>query len=369
MNTTETQEPSEASDTREASDAREASEPAKKVAPKNLVSQTKPFTVESRAKSAWLTVTSFALLGACIALAARPSLLLSALSAHSAPESSPLGWALRAASSTVAGLVIVRCFILFHDYQHGAILRRSQLAKALFWIFGILIMTPAKVWRDTHNYHHAHTAKIVGSNIGSYIMVTTGMWEKMTPSQRTMYALVRHPVTIAFGYFTIFMLGMGVSPLLRAPKKNWSSGFALAVNWTLTALILWKFGFVVWVFAFFLPLAIAMAMGAYLFYAQHNFPEMLVQPREAWNFTRAALESSSYMEMGPVMAFFTGNIGFHHVHHLNPLIPFYRLPEAMAGLPELLPSSKTSLRLADVRACFRQKLWDADAGKMVGYPR
>ena len=322
---------------------------------KSLVVQTKPFTVESRAKSVWFTISSFALLCAAIAVAARPA-------------ETPLQWALRTSGSVVAGLVIVRCFILFHDYWHGAILRRSQVAKAIFWVFGILIMTPAKVWRDTHNYHHAHNAKIVGSNIGSYIMVTTGMWAKMTPSQRTMYRMVRHPLTIALGYFTIFMLGMGVSPFLRAPKKNWTAGLALVVNWGLTALIVWKLGFAVWAFAFFLPLAIAMAMGAYLFYAQHNFPEMVVQPRESWNFQRAALESSSYMEMGPVMAYFAGNIGVHHVHHLNPLIPFYRLPEAMAAIPELQPTHKTSLRLADVRACFRQKLWDPDQGRMVGYP-
>ncbi len=322
---------------------------------KSLVSRTKPFTVESRARSVLYTVTSFALLGSAIAIAARPSV-------------TPLEWAMRATASTVAGLVIVRCFILFHDYWHGAILRRSQIAKALFWVFGLIIMTPAKVWRDTHNYHHAHTAKIVGSNIGSYIMVTTAMWEKMTPSQRTMYRLIRHPLTIATGYFTIFMLGLGVSPFLRAPKKNWSAGFAVLLNWSLTALIIWKLGVLVWVFAFFLPLAIAMAMGAYLFYAQHNFPDMVVQPRESWSFERAALESSSYMEMGPIMAFFTGNIGLHHVHHLNPLIPFYRLPEAMAGMPELQPTNKTSLRLKDVRACFQQKLWDPETGKMVGYP-
>jgi omega-6 fatty acid desaturase (delta-12 desaturase) len=94
---------------------------------------------------------------------------------------------------------------------------------------------------------------------------------------------------------------------------------------------------------------------------------MVVQPRESWSFARAALESSSYMEMGLVMTFFTGNIGFHHVHHLNPLIPFYRLPEAMREVPELAHAKKTSLSLRDIRACFSQKLWDAEAGKMVGY--
>ena len=120
-------------------------------------------------------------------------------------------------------------------------------------------------------------------------------------------------------------------------------------------------------FAFALPLMIACTLGAYLFYAQHNFPNMHVQPRESWSYARAALESSSYMEMGPVMRFFTGNIGYHHVHHLNPVIPFYRLPEAMAAIPELQSPGRTSLRPRDIAVCLRLKLWDPETDHMVGY--
>ena len=273
----------------------------------------------------------------------------------------------RGAFSVVAGLTLVRLFILFHDYQHAAILKRSQVAKAVLGLCGGLLMTPPKVWRDTHNYHHAHTAKIVGSHVGSYLMVTTDMWKSMTPKERFMYSAIRHPLTIVFAYFTVFMLGMLVSPLRRDPKKYWQNAIALLFNWSMTAFLLWKFGFAMFFFAFFLPLAVSMALGAYLFYAQHNFPEIHVQPRQAWNYTRAALESSSYMKMGGVMNWFTGNIGYHHVHHLNPQVPFYRLPEAMASIPELQHPPTTSLMPKDVIACFRLKLWDNKAGHMVGY--
>src|SRR5690606_20944081 len=235
-------------------------------------------------------------------------------------------------------------------------------------VYGVLVMTPPKTWRQTHNYHHAHTAKIVGSHVGSYLMVTTDMWEKMSPRERTMYKVIRHPLTILFGYFTIFLYGMCVSSFLRAPRKNWDSALALVVNLALTVSI-WAFaGFEVFFFAFFLPLFVATATGAYLFYAQHNFPEMHVQPRDKWEYTRAALESSSYMETGPILRWLTGNIGYHHVHHLNPGIPFYRLPEAMAGIPELQNPRKTSLSPKDIIACFRQKLWDPEREEMVGYP-
>ncbi len=318
---------------------------------KELIDATRPFAKEDRAKSWFALLSTVALEIALVAVAVQ----------H-------LPVAVRAAASIVAGLTAVRMFILYHDHLHGALLRKSFAAKCILYPYAILVMTPPRVWRETHNYHHAHTAKIVGSHVGSYAMLTTAMWQKLTPAQRLVYKAIRHPLTILFGYFTLFMYGMCVSPFLRSPRKNWDSAFALVVNWVLTALLVWRFGFDTFFFGLFLPVATASATGGYLFYAQHNFPDIHVQPRETWNYTRAALESSSYMKMGPVMRFFTGNIGYHHVHHLNAMIPFYRLPEAMAAIPELANPPTTSLAPRDVIACFRQKLWDTELGQMVGYP-
>jgi len=88
---------------------------------------------------------------------------------------------------------------------------------------------------------------------------------------------------------------------------------------------------------------------------------------EAWTFYRAALESSSYMRMNKVMQWFTGNIGYHHIHHLNVHIPFYRLPEAMAAIPELQAPATTTLASRDIVACFRSSLWDQERQRMVSY--
>ena len=275
---------------------------------------------------------------------------------------------IRAGASVLAALTIVRAFVLFHDVMHGSILRRSRVGRAAFSAFGLLILTPPRVWRDTHNYHHAHTAKIVGSNVGSFVTVTTAMWSGMSMRQRLGYRAARHPLTIALGYFTVFAYGMCLSPLLRAPRKNWTAAVALAVQVALGVVVVTTLGWLSYVLAVLGPLALAMALGGYLFYAQHNFPEAHVQPRHEWRYVRAALESSSYLEMGPILRFFTGNIGYHHVHHLNPAIPFYRLPEAMASVPGLRSPRRTSLALTDVRACLRLKLWDPVAGRLVGYP-
>lgn len=276
-------------------------------------------------------------------------------------------WPVRLVASVVLGLSIVRMFVLYHDYLHNGILRRSKLAKAIMVPFGLWVLTPPNVWRQTHNYHHAHTAKIVGSHVGSYPMVTTAMWREMTVPQRMLYRFARHPMNIALGYVTIFLYGMCISSFVRNPRKNWDSLASVLLHALLTAgFILW-FGVPGWIYGLVLPMVVACSSGAYLFYAQHNFEEVHVQPRHEWNYTDAALHSSSFMKLGPVMNWFTANIGYHHVHHLNPTIPFYRLPEAMAAIPELQAPRVTTLRWKDIRACFRLKLWDPEQGRMVGF--
>ena len=317
-----------------------------------MIEATKVFTPESRLRSWWHVISTTAILLGLLALAWQP-----------------FPWPVRLAVSILAGLVTVREFILYHDYMHGALLRGSKLARAVLYPFGIFVMTPPRVWRETHNYHHNHTAQLVGSNIGSYATMTVGQWAESTPAERRKYKAVRHPLTVLFAYFTAFMLHMCLMSFLRSPRKRWDSLLALLANWAATVLIVWNFGAAVFFFGYFLPLAVATTTGAYLFYAQHNFDGLFIQRREDWSYGRAALESSSYMPTGRLMAWFTGNIGYHHVHHLNPTIPFYRLPEAMAAIPELQHPSTTRLTPAEIAASFRLKLWDPEQKKMVGYPQ
>jgi len=318
---------------------------------KDLIIATRPFTEEDKGKSWAVTISSL--------------LILSGLTAGAI--FSPW-WPLRLAFSLVEGLTIVRVFCLFHDFQHGALLRQSKLAEAIHWVFGVSILVPPSVWRETHNYHHAHTAKIVGSHIGSYPVVTTAMWKDLKPVQKVGYKFIRSPLNMLLAVFTVFSIGMCVNPLLRAPTKHWGGLVSLVVVYGsavaayLTGHLDW------WVFGWLIPRWLAAMAGAYLFYAQHNFPEGHIASRQDWTFAKAATESSSYMKMGPVMNWFTANIGFHHVHHLNAAIPFYRLPEAMQALPELQHPGTTSLAPKDIAACFALKVWDPEQNKMVGYP-
>jgi acyl-lipid omega-6 desaturase (Delta-12 desaturase) len=166
---------------------------------------------------------------------------------------------------------------------------------------------------------------------------------------------------------TIFAVTICLVPLLRDPKRHWDSALSLLAHGGLICLLWSLGGFALAFFAVLLPMALASALGGYLFFAQHSFKRMYVASPQAWSFYRAALESSSYIRLNKALQWFTGNIGYHHIHHLNVRIPFYRLPEAMAAIAELQSPVCTSLAPREILDCFRASLWDEARQHMVSY--
>ena len=315
-----------------------------------LLKATEPFAVESVVRSWWYVSSTFFLLIATL------------VSAGMVPW-----WPARLLLSVLGGLIMVRAFITYHDYMHGAILRRSRLARWLFWLYGALTLSPPRSWSKSHNYHHGHVGKISSASIGAFPVMTTQMWRDASPLQRSIYRIQRHPLVVVFGYVIIFAINICLIPLLRDPKKHWDSAASLTAHGGLIALLWVWSDFEMAFYVVVLPMFIASALGSYLFFAQHSFKRMHIISPEAWTFYRAALESSSYMRLNKVMQWFTGNIGYHHIHHLNLRIPFYRLPEAMAAIPELQSPITTSLMPADIIGCFQSCLWDEDQQRMVSY--
>lgn len=269
--------------------------------------------------------------------------------------------------SVVAGLVSIRAFIFYHDYCHGAIFRKSKAGKALMTLVGYYCMAVPSVWRETHNYHHRNNAKLVGSGIGSYPTVSLGIYRSLKESDRHKLKAIRHPATVVLGIFTTFLIGMCYAPFRRDPKKHWQAPFSGVVWWAVLAGLGLAFGARNAFFAMFLPTFIHSAMGSYLFYAQHNFPDAELRGRRSWEFGHAALKASSFFDMAPIMHWFTGNIGYHHVHHLNSRIPFYRLPEAMREIPELQNPGRTTWALSDIKACFACSVWDEASGRFLSF--
>ena len=319
-------------------------------ADRDLFKATLPFGVESVKTSWWVVGSTFVLL------------IASLLGAALAPA-----WPVRLLFSMLSALLLIRAFITYHDYMHNAILSRSRVAWWLFRIYSIFALTPPRSWKSSHNFHHGHVGNIDAASTGAFTMMTTDMWRDASFATRVAYRVERHPLTILAGYLTIFFFGITLLPLLKDPARHWDSLLVLFGHGALIA-VLWVFGgFDTAFFVILLPMTIASMIGSYMFFAQHSFENMHILPAEAWTFHRAAMESSSYMKLSKLMRWFTGNIGYHHIHHLNVRIPFYRLPKAMEAIPELQSPVTTTLSPHDIRACFRCCLWDEGLQEMVSY--
>jgi omega-6 fatty acid desaturase (delta-12 desaturase) len=196
--------------------------------------------------------------------------------------------------------------------------------------------------------------------------MTKEQYQATGGGERLFYLLMRHPLTILFGYVTVFLFGMVILPFFRDQRRNFDSIPALLLHLGLgVALVMW-FGWLALALTLLVPFFVACALGCYLFYAQHNFPGVVFKDKGGWTYEGAALESSSFLKTNPVMAWFTANIGYHHIHHLNHRIPFYRLPEIYRAIPELQKAKTTSLQPLDIFRCLRLKVWCVETQRMIG---
>jgi omega-6 fatty acid desaturase (delta-12 desaturase) len=316
---------------------------------KELILATKSYAVDQAIRSWWCIVSTASLLIAA---------LVGTLWHFPLPG--------KIVCSILAGLLILRMFVIYHDQQHQAILPKSRLADVLMAIFGILALSPTSVWKSSHNHHHNHNSKLRGSHIGSFPIMTKDHFWKSTKRERLQYLFMRHPLTILFGYVSVFLGGMCIFPLFEKLREHYDCLIALVVHAVIGVLLTVLFGWQALLLTLIIPVFIAGAIGSYLFYAQHNFPSVSFNDAAGWTYDKAALESSSFMKTGPIMGWFSANIGYHHIHHLNARIPFYRLPEVLEKIPELQTPKSTSLNPLEIIRCLRLKVWDVESQQMIG---
>jgi omega-6 fatty acid desaturase (delta-12 desaturase) len=317
--------------------------------PQALILETKAYAKDSSWKSWWCVLSTAFLL----AVSTTATLF------HFHPV-------IRILCSVFAGLLSLRLFVIYHDQQHHAILPKSRIAEFLMRLFGIWALSPSSVWRSSHNHHHAHNSKLRGSHIGSFPIMTKEQYLNSSKSQRFQYLFMRHPLTILFGYIFVFVYGMALYPFFNSPKKHYDCMIAFIMHIAVGIALVYIFGWLALILVLIVPRLIACGIGSYLFYAQHNFPGVSFNDNAGWTYEKAALESSSYMKTSPVMGWFTANIGYHHIHHLNSRVPFYRLPEVLRKIPELQKPKTTSLHPLEIFRCLRLKVWDVESQRMVG---
>jgi omega-6 fatty acid desaturase (delta-12 desaturase) len=276
------------------------------------------------------------------------------------------GWWATVSLSALAGLFLVRVFIIFHDCGHGSFLKSKKANNTLGFISGLLTLTPFHHWKWEHSIHHASTGDLSRRGVGDIWTLTVKEYLESTRWRRFTYRLTRNPVILFLiaPLFLFFVLQRFVakSAKPRERKSVHLMNMALLIK---SAVLISIFGFFPWFIIQLIMMTVAGTCGVWLFYVQHQFEDAYWVKGDEWDFTTAAMEGSSFYKLPKLLQWFSGNIGFHHVHHLNPMIPNYNLERCHCSDPyfEKVPPMNilTSLKSINYR------LWDEEANKMIGF--
>jgi omega-6 fatty acid desaturase (delta-12 desaturase) len=268
----------------------------------------------------------------------------------------------------LAGLFTVRAFIIGHDCGHGSFTADKKLNDRIGFWTSCLAFTPYLQWRHTHAIHHADSGNVDNDGTGYIWYQTTRAYAASSFWQRLVYRLYRHPITIfVIGGAWLFLIEyrwFDRRSDARAKRE------VLAVNaiWLGFACLIWRTLGPMALLKVQLPIAlISSALGVWLFYFQHHYPNAYMRGGTDWDFTRAALEGSSFLKLPRWLQFFSGNIGFHHIHHLSPKIPNYRLEACHAAVPFF--AAVPPLTASDCAAAISLSLVDSETGRWTTFRR
>ncbi|MFN7685595.1 MAG: fatty acid desaturase [Oligoflexia bacterium] len=268
--------------------------------------------------------------------------------------------------AVLAGGLLVRTFILFHDCCHGSFFKSQKANDVLGRITGLLTYTPYAHWRWEHALHHATSGNLSRRGIGDIWTMTVQEYKQSPRFKRFCYRLVRHPL-ILFGIGPIFLLVfLHRAVSAQAPRRERRSVHLTNLGVTLmVAGLVWLLGWKAFLLIQLTVLWVVGSAGIWLFYVQHQFEGTYWEKDDNWDFVTAALKGSSYYRLPKILQWFSGNIGFHHIHHLSARIPNYHLERA--HLAEPLFQSVHALTLRASLASLGLRLWDEDEQKLVGF--
>jgi len=264
----------------------------------------------------------------------------------------------------LTGGLLVRTFILFHDCCHGSFFKSQRANDVLGWVTGLLTLTPYYHWRWEHSLHHATSSNLSRRGIGDIWTMTVKEYRNASLIQKLSYRIIRNPL-ILFGVGPLvlfFVLHRLARP--HAPRRE-----RLSVYLTNLGVLLLFCG-LSWVFGvkeFFLiqttMLLVGGGAGIWLFYVQHQFEDTYWEDDSSWDFVSAAVRGSSYYRLPKVLQWFSGNIGFHHIHHLSARIPNYNL-ERCHNAESLFQSVREMTLVGSLRS-LGLRLWDEEERKLV----
>jgi omega-6 fatty acid desaturase (delta-12 desaturase) len=314
------------------------------------ISIIKPYTQPSIAKSWWQVINSFV-----------PYLILWVMMVYSLRYSY---WYTLALSVLAAGF-LVRIFIIFHDCGHNSFFKSRRLNKIVGIIAGALVFTPYHKWHYQHMVHHKTVGDLDKRGMGDIKILTVKEYKNSSKKERIFYRLYRNPIILfliaPFFLFAIFF---------RFPDKKLSKKINLYSHITTVSIIaaITIISFIIGLKTYVLiqipVLYFASAFGVWLFYLQHQFKEVMWERTNNWDYTTIAMDGSSFVKFPPLLQWFSGNIGFHHIHHLSPKVPNYNLEKCYKENP--LFQKKPMTFMASLRSA-KYSLWDEEKQKLVTF--
>jgi acyl-lipid omega-6 desaturase (Delta-12 desaturase) len=280
----------------------------------------------------------------------------------------PVSWWLVVPLTIVAGLVLIRVFIISHDCGHGSFLKSKRANDIIGRITSFLTFTPYHMWRWQHAQHHASSGDLDRRGTGDVWTLTVQEYLEASRWTRFAYRLARNPfilfVLAPLGLFVIYQRFPDPKSGPKEKHSVWLTNLALLIY---MALMSWAFGIGTYLLIQLLVTAISGAAGVWMFYVQHQFEDVYWDRGDEWDYTRAALEGSSFYKLPKVLQWFTGNIGFHHIHHLSSRIPNYNLERCHNSHPIF-----TRVKPITFWSSFKSmslRLWDEQHKKLVGFRR
>jgi acyl-lipid omega-6 desaturase (Delta-12 desaturase) len=266
----------------------------------------------------------------------------------------------------LAGAFLIRNFIIFHDCGHGSFFKSQRANDTLGFITGLLTFTPYHQWRADHAQHHSAAGDLDRRGTGDVWTLTVQEYLESSRWKKFSYRLARNPIVL-FGLAPLFLFLV----IHRFPTAKANTRERLSVHLMNLAILLMVigmssiFGFKAYAILQLTAMSVAAGTGVWMFYVQHQFEGVYWERGHEWDYTAAALEGSSFYKLPKVLQWFSGNIGFHHIHHLSPRIPNYNLERCHEATP-LFQKVKPITLLSSLKS-IHLRLWDEQLKKLVTY--
>ncbi|MEC1180170.1 fatty acid desaturase [Metasolibacillus meyeri] len=268
--------------------------------------------------------------------------------------------------SVFAAGFLIRTFIIFHDCTHGSFFKNKKANDIVGFITGTLTSFPYEKWKREHSIHHATSSNLDKRGIGDIDMLTVDEYIEKSKLGRIGYRLYRNPI-VMFGLGPLYMV-LVLNRFNRSDarkKERINTHLTTLTLIAICAILIYAFGWQAFLLVYGVTLFIAGSLGIWLFYIQHTYEDSYFEYEEDWDYVKAAVEGSSYYKLPKILQWITGNIGFHHVHHLSPRIPNYHLEAAHENVKPL--QHATTITLKTSFESIRFKLYDPDSKKFVTF--